>query len=253
MSLLKKLLGLGSPESKNKAPSKTFINRAHRVQVSLLHNVKFLPIDPPFAQAVSIANISTTGVGLFVKDFKNIPAQGFKLKGQIVVEGVDMPIQLEVKQKIKDVLGCHIVQPSNDLLGFIKNYFEVELEVFKLSAKPAVIQDDIEQNHLTGSEMVEVFWRNKLPQTGPLTEYRLSFFGNYIEGGSSSKPRFGSWVSGKQQNLNQVSELIWARVHWENHFPESEKEKALKLITYAPELTPEEKKFLKSELNKLRD
>ncbi len=185
-----------------------------------------------------------------MKNIKARPTIGQKLQGNLSVEGVEIPISLEAKQLMLDSVGCLILNPDNDLIGFIKTYFEVELEVFTLKPEPTKIENSIETNHLKGSPLVQLWWRNNIPQVGPILEYRISFFGSYVEGGTSLKHRYGSWTSGKQDNLDQRPENIWARVKWENFFPVSEKEKLLKIITYAPELTPEEKNFLKSEIKK---
>jgi len=250
MSLIKKLLGLGSSDKPKPEEKKSYVNRAHRVHVSILHNLNFLPNDPPFADKVPIGNVSLSGIGLYVKDLKTAPKPPSNISGKLSVEGVEVEVTLEVKQKLGDLLGCSFVNADKDLIQFLRNYFEVELEVFSLKPETPILTEKTEQNHLTGSEKCQIWWQNTIPQTGALLNYRLSFFGNFIEGGTRTKVRYGSWISG-QQNLNQAIESIHSRVHWETHFPESDREKALKVINYAPELSPEEKKFLRAELKKL--
>jgi hypothetical protein len=247
MSLLKKLLGLGDTPKKEKP----FINRAHRVHISLLHNLHYLPKTPPFYDKVKIGNISLSGLGLYVKDIASAPKANTHIQGKLSVEGVEIQVELLVKQKVGDLLGCSFKAPDNDLISFLRNYFEVELEVFSLQVNNPTVSENLERYHLVGSPLCELWWESPIPSAGALSFFRMSFFGNYLEGGTGQKVRYGNWTAGPK-NLNQISENIHPHVHWESFFPETDKEKALKVISYAPGLSSEERKFLRAEIKRFK-
>src|SRR6478672_8527324 len=102
MSWFKSLFGQRDPEMELNGG----MPREPRVQMLVLHRISFQRLDPPPAEKIAVANLSTTGVGFIRNSVANWPAPGSKIRGEFTFDGKTYPAIARIVHISPMVVGC---------------------------------------------------------------------------------------------------------------------------------------------------
>lgn len=180
MSLFKKFFQ--KPEKQ-----KEFINREPRVHSAVLSEVQFLIHGQSGDRPAKIINISSTGIALEVPDGIQLDDH---FEGALTLKGKSLKVQLEVKRRGHQVLGCKYVNPHGDFLLDFKKALDLELLGSSLSPiDPSTLNQEEEGTphwfvDRLGNEVYFLIHQQEL------RFFYLNFNNLYVEG-SAKKIRTG--------------------------------------------------------------
>jgi hypothetical protein len=222
----------------NSAKKRVKIPRAERVKLVNLHRISFHPKTPPFADTLTLANLSATGIGFIRGEITNWPKVGQIMSGTIEMETVPYQISVKIARETPDVIGGSWVDPSPSFLQLIHRYFEAELAALKLhEINPRFIKQPDNQNKarwIQGDNNCELYIEKQSEQ---IDYFNLLLLGNYAEGGEGKTTRFGSMNKlERDKPLKSASQ----NVEWIEFAPDELKESICKFISNISSLSPSE-------------
>ncbi|MES2854854.1 MAG: hypothetical protein V4692_03270 [Bdellovibrionota bacterium] len=154
---------------------------------------------------LSIANISTSGIGFHRDSFSNLPEKGQGLSGLLQVQDKSYRLQLEIVHVSSQIIGC-VIEPQNPEFSKDLNlHLDVELS--------AVITRPIDQKFLKENSEGTSHWyvgrENScelffIEKDGVLSSFHCTIWGHYFESLKASHLRIGlvSKVEKKSGSIN---------------------------------------------------
>ena len=186
-NLLKKFSKKPPASTPEKSAVKNRKPRAPRVRLSTLHHLNFEMLEPNAGEKLSIANISTSGIGLNyspIANQENGTSSDFKkITGELLINGVRFRMIIEVVRRSENFLGGRFESPSHEMILAINRYFDAEIAAVKLTSMPSgsLKEEPLGTPHFFhGSDNCELFY---VSEVNEVLRFNLTVFGIYIEGG----------------------------------------------------------------------
>lgn len=157
--------------------------RSPRLQGSSLHRVSFYSRSDIFAiGTLEVSNISFTGVG-FIRPGHDMGLQKKDVfAGELKIDDVAVNLECEVVHEGSPILGCRILNRSEQLDDVLTRHFMHALDRVKLKKAR---KEELEWHPhgspqlYFGDENTQIYF---VEDSGRLVEFRVSFFGNLLAG-----------------------------------------------------------------------
>lgn len=240
------------PDEKTEAQINEAIkNRAPRIKITApLRQIHFETLKPHAGLRVQIANLSATGVGVRREGIPWWPQIGTVVEGTFFVNHEEIPAKLELIHLTGQTAGLRFVEPSPELLGMSKKYFNLEMAALEMTkVNPSVLRKQSEGNPhwLYGPNNCELF---AVEKDNSLVRFHLSWYGNYAEGSASEKTRFG-YVAEDRRNDEEVSGVFYkgsTLIHWLKAPTTDTVEEARRFLSHIQDLPEEIRKQIEVKL-----
>lgn len=216
--------------------------RAPRVALLDLHHIHFRCSDPPFPHEIALVNLSVGGVGLLKNSLPATFPIGAILRGSFHFEGQTYPVEMKVAHASHEVLGCAFVEIPAAFSELVHRYFDVELSALKMNRiKPDLLQEEPDgiPHWFQGQNNCDLFFVTK---DDKLIRFQLSFFANYIEGGSQQPTRFGQVLGDNLRDKPKLKDT--SSIRWDASLAKGLEIPAIKFIRNISQLSVEEKTAL---------
>ncbi|OFZ79562.1 MAG: hypothetical protein A3K03_02085 [Bdellovibrionales bacterium RIFOXYD1_FULL_44_7] len=227
MTFLDKLLG-----RKNKPVQESAtIKRAPRF-LRPLTGIQFRRIHD--GGGVGIFNLSSTGIGLKTEDLLE-PKSGLTVKGELIIEGTPHSCEINIVHVTGSVAGGFFVGAPEDIVSAVNRYFQIEMEALSLTP---VNQDLLNKDEGTpywfqGCNNNELYL---VVSKGNVKNFNLTFFGNYIEGGTGERTRVGFVVEDQRDDIAYKGS---STIRWEHNPNPKTVEMAVKFIKHVRDIPTE--------------
>lgn len=175
-------------------PRRVDSSRASRVPLSPLHDIRISAHLPELAEPLTVANISTTGIGIIKAGDGHWPKVGETFKATVGIGPDEYTVALKTVHNTGKVLGAAFIAASPDLKQSIEHYFAAELTGLSFI--------EVNQNSLKAEEDGTPHWyRGRgngslyfVEDGGTVRRFTMTFFGSHIEGERGKGSRFGHIV-----------------------------------------------------------
>jgi len=246
MGIFNKLFG-------KKDIEKLIIQRAPRIQLTALHDIKLLRSDPPAEGPIGIANLSISGIGLLKKEAPSWPAPQSIIKGDLTLDSAKekIPLEMLTVHISEQIVGCAFLDPGNSLLRkTILRYFEAELAALTMTRVPdAMLQQDEsgQPSWYHGENNCELYLTSN---SQGISHFNLCFFGNYFEGGQGQKTRFGHVI--EDSFIDKPKYKGSSLIDWKTQPQEDLLATARKLVKNIPELPGDHAELISKALGNMQ-
>jgi hypothetical protein len=184
------------PKGKKKSSvSRIYINRAMRIKLNPIHQIKFESTTLHPIQYLAISNISSTGVAFLSDSFSPLPDKGFAIKGNLIIEDDSFEITLEVIHVSEFEVGCKFKSIAKQCIAKITKYFFYEFLATKLSPiSTGHLKPDYDGDAVCfmGEDCCELYYVKKGSR---LIKFNITILGNYVEVDKNKSIRMGSVVN----------------------------------------------------------
>lgn len=189
----------------NKPSHRDLAERAARVSIQPLHDIWIeIEIDGK-QQEFSIANISTSGIGILSNDQLKHQDKGKVLKARLKIFQNEFLVALKVAHHTSNILGCSYMATTAELKKSIEEYFKSEIAGLHFAAvNPEVLKADERgtPHWYRGKGGMELYFTENKDS---IPFFSLTFLGIHLEGGTNKTTRFGFLV-GHDAALNENDE-----------------------------------------------
>jgi len=210
------------------APART----APRVRVAPLHDIAFGWTGGAAPLELPVANLSATGLALMRSGLPEQTLRGPALTGQLRLGARELEVALGVVHVSHVVVGCCFLAPGPALVDAINAHLATEL----LALEMRRVEEASLAHHGTGSphwfhgrESSELYY---VEQGGEILRFRLSFLGNYLEGGPDLPVRFGVVTRDRQLASSHGG------VHWFRKINAEQLGTTIRFVSSIPGLDP---------------
>ncbi len=227
---------------KNQSPTHDPASRAPRVTLAPLHHLYFDLCSPISCSKLTIANISTTGIGFFKGKVENWPtSNGTLLSGTLHFQEQAADIQLKIVHINSEVVGCCFTSLPANFENTLSRYFQIELSAMQLDkiAKQYLKEESDGESHwFRGPNNCELFM---VVAENSVLRFTISFFGNLLEYRAKKTVRY-SRMNQEEENRAKMkgSELI----SHETTVPREIGESSIKFIMNIKELAAKHRDFI---------
>jgi hypothetical protein len=173
-----------------KTPEREKIVRATRVALYPLQSIEFTRYDEPSKRTL-IANLSKSGIGLLREPNDHWPANGSELKGNVLFNNVQYPLNIRIAHLSQAIVGCEVRSDISLFWKEFEQHFSLELKAASMSeVNPTILKEEDDGNPrlFRNSQGCELFLVEK---DGSLLRFQFSFLGNYFEGTLGQRTKFG--------------------------------------------------------------
>ncbi len=163
---------------------------APRVKIIPLHRISFKSLNPARVLPLGVRNISSTGFGLIPPPVA-WETRPDSLVGQLTIGAEQLDIAARIVHLSQAIVGCQFQGDTAALSRLLEEYFKVELNALKArQINPAVLKQDPRgtPHWFVAENNSELYYVEK---DGALVHFRLSVFGNSIDGGEGKPVTFG--------------------------------------------------------------
>lgn len=204
--------------------------RAPSVTIQALHAIGYCRANSRPEACITVANISTTGVGLFRSASPEWPRVGAEIHGDLIVVNRSFSQPLRVIHMTGEILGCEFINPTHALTETIENHFHADRTAVTMKRRlaPGIDASDTKTPYwFHGTNNCELFF---IETDDGIVDFRLTFFANYLEGGLDSPIRFG--IVTNDHDLGDEA----SGVRWLNKIDAEQLTATLSFLTHIPDL-----------------
>lgn len=192
--------GAAGPDPRRAAP---------RIRIGPLHSTAFTWHAAGGQVNVPVANLSASGVALLRSALPGPP--GPAMEGLLQLGDRREPVALEPVHTTHDVVGCAFRAPGAALVDAINAHLAAELRALEMvRAEEATLAHDGPGHAVWfhGGENSELYY---VERGGRILRFRLSFLGNFLEGGEGRPVRFGVLTCDRDLARDRAGEVHWLR------------------------------------------
>ncbi len=252
MNIISRLKGLlkEKPDVAAQIVEKSRKDRAPRVNVNSLHNLRFTTADSNNQAPFAIVNISTTGIGLKISSTDFQQPNKDKIEGQLSIGENHYAASLRIVRRGEEFLGAIFEDATAELSRSIKLYFDTEIAAINLNA----VRPDLLKQEPDGIP----HWYHGDNNCGltfvsleeEVLRFTLTVFGNFIEGGKDLPLHAGSVV--KDDSKGKASYKASEILQRERNFDKSIFETGERLVMAIEMIEPAHRKALLAYLNQYK-
>jgi hypothetical protein len=218
-------------------PGKRLPRRDSRVVVVPLESLTFRFTSKPVLGTCPVLNISTNGLGLLRARGQLFPGPGEVLRGVLVFPNREVDVEIKIVHLGPMIVGCQFIDLSENGLKQVEAYFAAELSGMGLTAvNPAILKKEPlgKPRLYRGRNNCELFF---VEHKGKVIRFELSFFGNFIEGNSDGRVRFGYLEDDDRGSKARYKGTTLVRLV--SGMPRETVDAACRLVDHVTELEPE--------------
>ncbi|MGE0614660.1 MAG: hypothetical protein AB7P04_03390 [Bacteriovoracia bacterium] len=192
------------------APDRAFSARAPRVEILPLHDISFIPESAAgrTSPAMSVANISVTGAGIFKGNSGIAVAPGELFKGVFVIPGLQCPAAIRVMHSHTKIIGGRFEDLQREAEKMVIQYFNAEIgaiKMYEVNAKMLKPEPDGKPRWFCSSDRCELF---VVESEGKVVRFNIAFFGNFFEGGEGKPVKYGHIIEDDKGVKGKGSALV---------------------------------------------